>query len=456
MGVPLALTRLPIARAEIGVLRVVAGAIVTIYDTMADGTSPVTAAGVVTVGAVKSTIYSDRTGVSAKTNPIIADAQGLIEFYKAPAEVHIHILSPDGVKYGIPWFSTGNAGFEVGESRTSVKSYPTFQAAVDSGASKVFIPAGDYHAGTVPAIESPLLLPIDRPIELVGEGHGNSASSRTSLSILDNRKDLNLIEMRGDNQKISNLNIYGPTLAGNGRGIQLGRVAVDTTGAPFKKGIIENVYFQGTASFAIGFYGSDSSFEIAENNPKTAVDANSICIDSVIRNIEIAGTKSKGGIYMGNLCTTLRLYHSLIVGWDGGPGVKMRFTKNCVLRDVYLEAPLTEQFYLYGDAATQCLFDGIVCEMHPGPAPTKYMIFMDDISNLCTFIAPVFYRPAGSDVAKFMEFNATDLFNSVIRPSAGMGTNSAGNSILKNGSNVEIIGLAKISQPSGVVDMVVA
>src|SRR5437899_10452059 len=98
------LNRLNIQIPDAGIVRVVAGAIVTVYDTMVDGTSPVTSNGDVSVGAVKSTLYANRIKSTTKSNPLIADTQGLVEFYADVTEVHILVSTPSGSVYGIPWF----------------------------------------------------------------------------------------------------------------------------------------------------------------------------------------------------------------------------------------------------------------------------------------------------------------------------------------------------------------
>jgi len=106
----LGLNRLNIEIPDAGIIRIVSGATVTIYNTNADGTSPVTVDGTVSVGAVKSTLYADRAKVATKANPIIADSQGLIEFYTDTMEVHFLITTPSGITYGVPWFPVSFPG----------------------------------------------------------------------------------------------------------------------------------------------------------------------------------------------------------------------------------------------------------------------------------------------------------------------------------------------------------
>lgn len=104
MGNILELNRLNIQIPDAGVVRIVAGAIVTIYDTMPDGTAAVTKEGVVSIGAVKSILYTDRNGLITKSNPLIADSQGLVDFYTTSLEIHVLVSTPSGTVYGIPWF----------------------------------------------------------------------------------------------------------------------------------------------------------------------------------------------------------------------------------------------------------------------------------------------------------------------------------------------------------------
>lgn len=100
----LGLNRINIQIPNAGTINVVAGATVTIYGTMSDGSAAVTKDGIVSVGAVKPTIYADRNKNTVKSNPIISDSQGLVEFYVDATEVHIQVVTPSGISYGIPWF----------------------------------------------------------------------------------------------------------------------------------------------------------------------------------------------------------------------------------------------------------------------------------------------------------------------------------------------------------------
>lgn len=112
----LELNRINIQIPDAGVVRVVAGATVTIYETMPDGTAAVTKDGTVSLGAVKSVLYDDRTASITKSNPLTADSQGLVEFYVDSPEVHILVSTPTGIIYGIPWFSTTSSDFVELES----------------------------------------------------------------------------------------------------------------------------------------------------------------------------------------------------------------------------------------------------------------------------------------------------------------------------------------------------
>lgn len=164
---PLPLTRLNVTRAEVGILRVVAGASVTIYDTMSDGSSPVLADGSVQVGALKTVLFADRGMVSTKANPVIADSQGLVEFYTRKSDVHIQVVALDGTMYGIPWYAA-----PVVEDEISVLDFVSVQAAIDAtpigGTLKFPEWAGPYS----PPTASPWVL--NKGITLVGSGFGSN------------------------------------------------------------------------------------------------------------------------------------------------------------------------------------------------------------------------------------------------------------------------------------------
>ena len=173
MGNALALTRMPIVVSIQSVLRAVVSAKVNIYDTLADGTSPVDVAGTVNAAAVKSTIFADRDATVVKDNPQIADSQGLIEFYSPRKTAHILIESPDGIKYGIPWYPVGGyPALDVGDSHVDFRDYPSLAIAISKLGSRkgiVHCPAGSYHAGSIPSINKGVTIP--QNVQIKGDGY---------------------------------------------------------------------------------------------------------------------------------------------------------------------------------------------------------------------------------------------------------------------------------------------
>lgn len=160
MGNPLSLTRLNITKPDAGILRIVSGASVTIYDTNSDGTSPVTPAGEVSPGAVKSVLYADRDKITTKSNPLIADNQGLVEFYVDKIEIHVLVVALDGTTYGTPWYAVPYTPQE-----TIATNYSTLQDAVNDTPEGGILRIGP---GTYIVPSGGLL--ISKAIEIAGSG----------------------------------------------------------------------------------------------------------------------------------------------------------------------------------------------------------------------------------------------------------------------------------------------
>ena len=264
-----------------------------------------------------------------------------------------------------------------------------------------------------------------------------------------------MIEIRGNSQAVRGLSIYGGGAPGSGRGIQVGRAGADTTGQPVERIIIEDIYMEAMPGYGIAFYGNAPSLEAREDSPKTSVSANSITFDSVVNRVFMLGNKAKGGIYIGQGCTTISVRDSRVVGWDGGPGVKIRGAIGCQFDRVILEDPHTDQNYLYLDFADHCVFINCWFEQNKAYSPRSYMIALTDISRMNTFIAPFFSRPAGNGATLFLSADGSCHATLLLNPSAQMGTKSTGTSISKGGSDLTILGYQKIEQPDGLIDMVV-
>lgn len=270
---PLALTRLNITKPEAGIVRVVSGAKVTVYDTMADGSSPVLEDGTVQDGAVKSVLYSDRGGVGIEDNPVITDSQGLAEFYKSSDAVHLHILAVDNTKFGIPWYQISNGGVEVGDTNINVKSYPDFAQAVSAmnGNTILHVPAGDYSEFTTKAKVTPIA-PSNTLGRFVMRGEG-SDSTRINLIL---RNDLDFLKLDNlDFVEISGMRIIGS--GGSGSGLNTGR-CITIDGCSY--GRYDNMWLQNWPSWAI-----QTLFGHAEDN-----------VENYFHKIRISGNVADGSV----------------------------------------------------------------------------------------------------------------------------------------------------------------
>jgi len=344
MGAPLALTRFNVSRAEIGVLRVVASAVVTIYDTMADGTAAVDAAGNVQVGAVKSTIYTDRSGIVAKTNPITADTQGLIEFYSGTKSViHIQVVATDGTKYGIPWFHIEN------KFKVEMSDYPTLQAAVDAldnvNGGELHIGAGTYTFSAGALISSKLIV-------IRGDGIASTYVKMTA-------KDVDLITiLNSDQVEITGIRFEGANLSGVGRGVV------------FKSSGYSNIHdcwFDKFPSWSIDF--SDSIGD---------------CVANRFQRIRSTGNVTGGGIRLG--IGTTRAFHpifnSCIFTTDVAISpVDVSWGWKAIFRDCTFES-LADVELIYSNGYTVGLTVEDFWLETPAATGTKYLILAKAGTNL--------------------------------------------------------------------------
>lgn len=279
---PLGLNRFNVQVPDAGIMRVVSGALVYIYNTMADGSAAVTPDGEVNVGAIKSTIYSDRDGLVTQANPITADAQGLVQFYVAKAEVHIRIVTPNGIFYGIPWYDIAGSFTEI-----SPLNPTEIQKAIDA----IPISGGVVRLGPGTfSLSTGLTFPTDRPVRLIGAGPDITILDWVGMGLTPN---VDCIKVRYSRSGVEDLTIKGPYVAGTGRGIAVGNATHVVRDTRFRNVLIRNtcaeaIAFLGTAELAPDFF---CFLSIVEN--------------CVFRSNFQAGGTSTGMTYIGAACTTI-------------------------------------------------------------------------------------------------------------------------------------------------------
>lgn len=91
----------PIVQMDSSILKAVSGASVWVYQNLADGSSPVTSAGVVSGSAVLATLYEDRDATTEITQPLTSDTEGNITAWASNQELHFRVVLPSGLTYGI-------------------------------------------------------------------------------------------------------------------------------------------------------------------------------------------------------------------------------------------------------------------------------------------------------------------------------------------------------------------
>lgn len=282
----LALNRFNIQIPDAGIVRIVAGATVTVYETMPDGTAAVTVDGVVRDTAVKSTLYADRAKAAGKNNPIVSDTQGLVEFYVSSTEVHLQVVTPSGLTYGIPWYFINNHFTEI-----QADDFPSIQAAIDAvpiEGAIVQLKAGYYN------ITTPILFPTDRPVWLRGVGPNNYLwGFGTIIHNVAPDRDQDSIHIRGDFQRISDLNITYNSVTGapTGVGIRVGT----RVGAVLRETWISNVSIFNSGAWGIQIEGVE-----------TAADGR-LAIFTTLDRVHVSHNQSTGCISVETGCTTVKL-----------------------------------------------------------------------------------------------------------------------------------------------------
>lgn len=138
---------------------------------------------------------------------------------------------------------------------------------------------------------STLTFPDDRPVNLVGSGHGVTILDWIGMGATPNS---DLIKVQYSNSSVQQLTVKGPAVAGTGRGIVVGNTAHVVRDCRFRDLIVYNtageaISFLGTAELGAGFYCFLNSVE-----------------DCSFRLNYQAGATSTGMCYVGAGCTTIR------------------------------------------------------------------------------------------------------------------------------------------------------
>lgn len=292
----LGLNRFNVQIPDAGIVRIVSGAIVTIYDTMAGNVSPVSTDGTVLAGAVKSTIYADRAKTTLKTNPITADTEGLVEFYVANTEVHIQVTTPNGLTYGVPWYFVNSPSTEI-----QISDYPSIQAAVDAVPPEgaiIQLKAGYYN------IVAPIIFPTDRPVWLRGVGPNNYLwGFGTIIHNMAPNRDVDSIHIRGDYQRVSDLSIQYNSVTGppTGVGIRIGTVA----NRVIRETWISNVTIYGSGAWGVYVEGVE-----------TAPDGR-LAIFVTLDRVHVSHNQSSGGFLIETGCTTVKMNECKVTEYAG-------------------------------------------------------------------------------------------------------------------------------------------
>jgi hypothetical protein len=230
----LSLFRTNIQRAESGIVRILSGTICTIYDTMPDGTAPVDVDGSVQVGATKTVLYNDRDGSIVKSNPLIANTQGVIEAFLDTRTIHILCQTIDGSLFGIPWIAHINASIleDRGGAIINVADYPTFQDAHDALPAEggvIIVPLPKpitgfdvYNHATVPAFTG---MVITKKVHIKGDGE--SGRKPAVRNFATGAEDVHSFDIQVGGCAIENLEIIGAGLAGIGNLIQFYKPGVN-------------------------------------------------------------------------------------------------------------------------------------------------------------------------------------------------------------------------------------
>jgi hypothetical protein len=320
----------------------------------------------------------------------------------------------------------------------------------------ILIPSGLY------TVSSTIKLPTDRPCWLLGEGAGSRQGGNAGATSLQwatpaaTYKDMNMIEMRGDYQKLEAMALIGNAVSGKGRGVQIGRLAAVDTGDVLHDAVLVDVQIQDMPSYAVAFYGTDVTQETNENNPNTAVNGDSLTVGATLERVYSAGCRSGGIAYLGQGCTTVSLRDCQLTGNVGGPGVKLYKASGTVFHRCVIESMPLAQTYLQQTGSYGTLIEGCWFEQGVAGVPTAYMIDLTTAQGT-TIVGCTFVRPASSTgVCLFLQ-TAADCQATVAMNPFGVlaGVNQTGDSITKHGSPFTLLGYGRISQLSGFVDMTI-
>jgi hypothetical protein len=263
---------------------------------MADGSAAVDVEGTVSVGAIKSALYLDRLATVSQSNPVIADTQGLVQFYSPRAEVHIQIVTPNGVTYGIPWYPIENPQGVTLEA----DDFSSIQAAIDAlpiNGGVVQLGAGYYN------ITTPILFPTDRAVWLRGVGPANYQWGYGS--IIHNvapSTDQDSIRIRSDHQRVSDLAIVYNSTTGPPTGIG---IVINSPARVLRRTTIEHVSIIGSGSWGVKFCGVETSAD------------GRLSILSTLDHVDVSHNRADGGILIETGCTTIKLNECVVTDWAG-------------------------------------------------------------------------------------------------------------------------------------------
>jgi hypothetical protein len=171
------------------------------------------------------------------------------------------------------------------DSRGFAQAPGTTTSGIQEAVDAIPITGGDVEVveGSFP-ITTALSLPKDRPVWI--HGHGREATTITMAST-----SLDMLLMRGDYDRLSNLTLRGANAVGAGRGIVIGRPASDSPTIPLKGCVLEDVNIDATPTSGIFMRG-------------TGEDPLAISILGRMTGVTVSNTKAGAGMDCGIGCTT--------------------------------------------------------------------------------------------------------------------------------------------------------
>lgn len=173
--------------------------------------------------------------------------------------------------------------------------FPSLQAAVDALPER----GGTIQlSATTYTLDETLLLPVDRPVRLVGAGMMSTVLQWTDGSI-------DFIRVRGTGTSIEELAIRGPlvrTAADSGRAVVVGRYASDGGSGPLRHFLMRRCYLDQTPSWALYAIGVDPAVDpgINEEDPGFSILAT---LDGCV----FSYNNRDGLLRINRGCTTWRL-----------------------------------------------------------------------------------------------------------------------------------------------------